>query len=680
MSVTRHCIPYKARAAVLLALAIAAPAVYLSSCARTLTYALSPFESLSIKKASVRTDFYSAANRDWLLAHRVPPKGYIFFDSFMSVDRDNNDDFIAILDSLDPASLPSDSPERKVATLYRTYLDLEGRDKRGVEPIKKHLEAFERASTLEGLMDADLACFRETGISCLLRFESGQNDAGIPMLFLYGPSPSRFDVYRGGKNERAYLRYLADLFSLAGYDRREASSRAKKVFAFEKGLRAYAPSAEKEADPANTVWYPFYLFRTLYPNIDFRKHFEAMGFTVPEGVFISNQRVMEEAAKKFSDEGRETLALYAEKTLLDTCGNALSTDFQKALVRLRTTVFGYDEGMDAADYWKLQALSAVKYALPSQLGETFVHRMVPPKARSDAQGIVDRIASEYPRFIEGADWLDGRTKEKALAKLGAIRKRVAYPDSLNRDYDGVTLLAPGEGGTLFGNATALRLRYAQIMRERLGKPLDRAEWPIDLPVYTVNAFYSRSTNSVFVLGGILRPPFYDPEKSESWNLGGIGVVIAHEISHAFDTNGSKIDENGRARTWWVKGDYEKYDARCDRVRAYYDGAKGAYGARDNGALTASENVSDIMAMQCALAVLKKTANPDYREFFTAFATCFRRVSTPETEYYLSKTDPHSLPRPRVNRAVANFAEFQEAFAVEPGDPMYVAPEDRVSVW
>ncbi|HNY21885.1 MAG TPA: M13-type metalloendopeptidase, partial [Treponemataceae bacterium] len=188
--------------------------------------------------------------------------------------------------------------------------------------------------------------------------------------------------------------------------------------------------------------------------------------------------------------------------------------------------------------------------------------------------------------------------------------------------------------------------------------------------------------------GFLQPPNYNPSDSESRKLGLLGCVIGHEISHAFDANGANVDANGAMRYWWTQADRAEYDARCAKVSAFFDGrpiesAFGHplwFGLKNTGALTLNENMADLNGVHCALEVLKGLDDPDYRAFFQAYAEYNRQIETRKMRALLAGGDPHSLPVIRVNRTLSNFSEFQETYGIVKGDPMYVAPEDRVSVW
>ena len=221
--------------------------------------------------------------------------------------------------------------------------------------------------------------------------------------------------------------------------------------------------------------------------------------------------------------------------------------------------------------------------------------------------------------------------------------------------------------------------YADIA-ESQGKPAEKADYWSVVPVYTVNAGYMQTDNSINFPAGILQEPFYYSDGKPEENLGSIGTVIAHEITHAFDNNGAKFDEFGNAANWWTEEDLAVFEQLCQDVVNYYNGFESAPGIQTDGELTISENVADIGGMACALDAMKKLENPDYKLFFESNAK--HQKITGQRQYLerLSTIDVHSFGIVRANRLAALFDEFYEAFDITEEDGMYVAPENRVSIW
>ena len=200
-----------------------------------------------------------------------------------------------------------------------------------------------------------------------------------------------------------------------------------------------------------------------------------------------------------------------------------------------------------------------------------------------------------------------------------------------------------------------------------------------MPAHMVNAYYDPQQNQIVFPAAILQAPFYSLDQSSSANYGGIGAVIAHEISHAFDTNGASFDENGSLNDWWTEEDYEAFKERTQKVVDEFDGLD-SYGAKVNGKLTVSENVADLGGVAAALAAAKRDADFSAEDFFESWATIWRQKARPEIMQLLAASDVHGPAKFRVNVTVSNFDDFYTTFDVQPSDKMYRAPEDRVMIW
>lgn len=223
----------------------------------------------------------------------------------------------------------------------------------------------------------------------------------------------------------------------------------------------------------------------------------------------------------------------------------------------------------------------------------------------------------------------------------------------------------------------LKAGNAQVAQMQ-DQPVDKSGWM--MTVYTVNAYYNAGNNEIVFPAGILQAPFYDKDASREENLGGIGFVIAHEITHSFDNNGAKFDAQGNATDWWQPGDYEHFQQLCGEVEAFYDGVEVAPGFVNNGTRTLSENIADLGSMACILETARLEGDPDYQALFENLAKCWTMTSSRSTLQLLASVDVHSFNKVRVNRTLQNFEEFYQTYGIQEGDGMYVAPADRVQIW
>ncbi|MDR0268008.1 M13 family metallopeptidase, partial [Paenibacillus sp.] len=300
------------------------------------------------------------------------------------------------------------------------------------------------------------------------------------------------------------------------------------------------------------------------------------------------------------------------------------------------------------------------------------------EAKQDVEQMVKQFIEVYKERIKALDWMSEATKTKATKKLDKMTVKIGYPDQWNDYLKDVSIKPFADGGSLFDNMVAINKAGKKQMIASLGQPVDKSKWAMS--TYEVNAYYNPQNNEIVFPAGILQAPFYDIKAKHETNLGAIGMVIAHEISHAFDNEGSAYDENGNAVNWWTSEDFKKFQEKCEQVISYYDHVEVLPGVYNNGKLTLSENIADLGGMAASLQVLSKMEKPDLKAYFEGYATSFRMTMSKETAAYQSTTDMHSANKVRVNRTVSSFPEFYKAYEVTEKDAMYVAPKDRVSIW
>lgn len=633
---------------------------------------------LSCRNATERSDFYRFVNREWLVEHAVIPDGYVMVTSFSEVQRQNDARLIELFDDLSRDSQSVPAEYAPLISMYRSACGLPETGGSDLAALKPFLRRYEDATSIAELVEADLAFHDDTGMSNLLQFEVFTNDDGTAVLYHMGPMPDPRNVYSSKGNAASYASYLARLFFLAGYDKTESARRSKLVIAYERELNARALGGQALIDPANARTYPYYLFRTYYPMVDLSALFQRMGLSTPDAVLNSQQGILERAAESFKESNLETLSAYAQARVLKTLGKYCSFECARAEDNLFTDVTGTRSAIDDAHYRKLLALGIVKELFPRELGYVFSDRFCSAKVKSDVAAIVRDVIRVYKDRLMDSDWLEPYTRERAIEKLDAIRVNVAYPDEWAPSaFDSPGAPTLRDDALLENWVSVCKLRRDEAVRA-YAKKRDRKEWACR--VYDANAFYSFSLNEVFLPAGILQPPFYDANSAYAANLGGIGVVIAHEISHAFDNNGAQFDSRGAPRKWWTLADYTRFKERCDKVAVFFDGIPVSPGVSNKGALTVSENVADLLGVECALELLREKGDPDYRPFFTSFATSFRSSMTDRIAAYCAANDVHSLGPVRVNRTLSAFKEFRETFGITPDDALYVADGEQVRIW
>jgi putative endopeptidase len=626
---------------------------------------------------NLKDDFYAAVNKEWLDSSQIPA-GEARNTTFTEL-RDENDKRISdILNTLSQKDWPQGSKEQKLVDFYQSALDLDSRNEQGIEPVRKYLQAYEEADSLKQLIQTDININRETGNGQLLFYYLYQDPQDSSSYIMYHQAlvPTwEKDFYSSPDKRDACMRYISRLLTLSGEDEATVQSVSKKIFAMEKELSENSLDPEEYYDIDKTYnVYTLEQLESLYPNFDLKKTITDTGYQLPNRVWVDDEGLLLKSAQYFNEENLELLKDYAKFKFIDACGFTLSRGFIEAEQEFDALVFGV-EGVKSDQQL---AVIAVKDYLPAYLGEIYVEKYFSEQAKQDVEEMIANFVEVYKQKIINLEWMSTETKERALKKLDYMNVKIGYPDKWPATLDNTDIKSYADGGSYFDNVCRINLADINENKAKQGQPVDKSTW--EMPVYVVNAYYDPQNNEIVFPAGILQEPFYSINASPAENYGGIGTVIAHEITHAFDTVGGKFDEMGNAKNWWTEDDYRNFMERAKRVQEFYDGLEIVAGIESDGELTLFENIADLGAMSCCLEVLSQYENPDYQAFFKSNAVIWRQTLTRELADYFSKNDVHSNAKIRVNRTVVNFDEFYEAFGISEKDGMYVPPEERVGVW
>ena len=317
--------------------------------------------------------------------------------------------------------------------------------------------------------------------------------------------------------------------------------------------------------------------------------------------------------------------------------------------------------------------------MPEYADRLYAQQYFSPEAKADVEKMVNDIITVFEERIDKLEWMSAETKVKAKSKLSKIKVKVGYPDEYDtEDFDSIEIKSVKDGGSYFENMRNIMHYRAKEAASLQGTENDHSDWVMNS--FIVNACYDPGANDITFPAGILQSPLYDINASYEENLGGIGYIIAHEITHAFDNNGAKYDENGNAADWWTEKDYDEFQKLCAKMTDFYDGKEAAPGIAANGARTLSENVADNGAVQCIPEIVSELENPDYSALYRSIARTWLQTSSREYVQYLNQIDTHSAAKLRVNMPVENCEEFYKTFNVCESDGMYVAPQNRVVIW
>ena len=635
--------------------------------------------AMALEGNNPRDDYYEYINKDWLnksTIHAGEATNGVFNELSVANEKRLNEMIAQI--AANPQT--PGSVEQKIADFYGNALDIEHRNQQGIQPIEGYLKSIDQATSVRQLFDTTLEIESKIGTGSLLGFGimADAKDSSKNALYFSALGVSLDKNSYTSEDTRvkeAFIGYLTNLLKLSGVEENSAQAQAESMFELEKQLSAASMDAQDQAD-VSKYYNPYTKaqFKALFPSIDTDNLLKELGLDKVDKIIVTDVGLAKKSAELLTDENLVALKTYAKTSLLSGMGGVLSEDLEKLAQDYQAQLYG----VVGEKTRQQKAVALTQSVMSDYLGQTFAERYFSPEAKQDVEKMAEQFIGVYKQRIQDLDWMSEATKAKALKKLDTMKVKVGYPDKAKDSLKNVQIVSVKNGGSLFENAVAITKASNKEVVDSLDKPVDKEAWPTS--VYTVNAFYSPLNNEIVFPAGILQAPFYDIDAKHETNMGAIGMVIAHEISHAFDNLGSAYDENGNAVNWWTEEDYAQFQQKLQRVVEYYDGVEILPGVENNGALTVSENVADLGGMATSLQVLSQTENPDYKAYFEGYATIWRSTMNREYAAYVSSVDTHSANKVRVNRTIGNFPQFYEAYGITEKDAMYVAPEERVSIW
>ena len=632
----------------------------------------------ALMASNPRDDFYAAVNKEWLDSSIIQP-GYSMNGTIYEIEYNTNQQVKELIEEIAAGTHADGSPEDKIQTLYQNILNWDARNAAGIDPIRPYLDAIEAASTLDELMEAHNQITVDTSASMLLGYGVTQDlaDTDKKVLAFATMSPTLpKEYYAEEVVVEMFAQYIATILMLGGEESAEtAMADARAYIEVEKVLSDASLSQVDQTDINKTYnLYPAEDIKALFPHVDLDAIREADRLPAADTYVVSDPGLLEAAAGFFTEENLDQLKLAARIALLSNFGAMLNREFKDAAFAFNSVLTGVTE--QASD--EESAASAVQSYLSDYLGQVYVEEYFSPEAKAGVEEMIDDMLAVYEDRIEALDWMSETTKTKAIEKLNAITVKVGYPDEWDDMLDDVDLRSVAEGGSYYENVIAMnKAAWAELVAE-LDQPVDKDAWA--MPAYMVNAYYDATANSINFPAGILQAPLYDEDADYTENLGGIGYIIAHEITHAFDDTGAQFDAEGNQNNWWTEEDYAAFQALCAEVAAFYDGVEAIPGVACNGELTIGENVADLGALACITQIESQQEQPDYKTLYESVARSWRSASSREMRTYLATLDTHAPDKLRGNRALQSLDEFYEAFDIQPGDGMYLAPEERVRVW
>ena len=630
------------------------------------------------EKPRPQDDFHLAVNYEWFQSAEIAA-GRSSVSAFTELEQSVRGQVEALLQD---ESRPGH--EAQIArTLYGILKDTARRDELGVEPLRPYVEQVQAVSTMEelsALITADDPLPYGMPLA-MLGVMADVMDSSRYAVYVYATrlSLKYADEYaeRTPAGERAYAanrELFAAVYQRLGYTQAQAGEAYDAMLALEAKLAEdmWGREAYTWEDYYQRSYNPVTLaqMEALSPAFPMAEVLRSNGIDGDDAIILTETAWLERLNSLYVEEnlpGFKAMLLYA--AISDTA-KYLDMDALTASVRRNAARYGTDGTVDAD---KL-CYDQVNQLLPMQVGRMYMEACFTEQTRQDVLSLIGRVIATYRARLEKAEWLTEQTRAKAIEKLDAIVPRVGGPEVW--EDSSALVLSPAD--TALEAVAAISAYASRRELAKLDQPVDPNLW--QMSPQTINAYYEQTDNTINILAGILGGVFYDPDAPDEVNMAGIGVVIGHEITHAFDVTGSQFDPEGNLVNWWTDEDRAAFKRLTDRVSAHMDGIEALPGVFVNGALTVSEVVADLGGMSCLLEIAASMPDFNYELFFTTYAKVWREQIYPEAaEYYLA-TDSHAPSHLRTNVTVQQFEAFYDAFDVQEGDGMYLAPENRLAVW
>jgi putative endopeptidase len=628
-------------------------------------------------------DFFGYANAEWLSTTTIPDDRSSWGGMSQLAEETNQ----RIIKLVEAAAASSDAEARKVGDFYRAYMDEAGIEARGLAPLTPALDKIrairdrkELTRALGESIRADVDPLNATNFQTENLFglwvSQGLNHPtrNMPYLLQGGLGmPDR--AYYLDDNERmhrlrtAYQAHIAAMLKLAGFS--DPETRAARVFDLERKLALSHAPREDSADMAksNHTW-ALSDFAKKAPGMDWNLFFASAGLKGQRQFMLWHPTAVTGAARQVQDGSLDAWKDFLAFHTINHHANNLPQAFVEQYFDFYgRTLSGTPQ---LAARWK-RGLAAVNSGMPDAVGKLYVGQYFPPQAKAKLDGMVANIVKAFHQRIDKLAWMDPATRKEAHAKLNVLYVGVGYPEKWT-SYAQLDVKA----GDAYGNAERAEKLYTAQQLAKLRQPVDRKEWC--MPPQLVNAVNLPMQNALNFPAAILQPPFFDLNGPDAANYGAIGAVIGHEISHSFDDTGSQFDSHGRLRDWWSKDDAAHFKAATQALVAQYSAYRAFPDLPLNGQLTLSENLSDLAGLAAAYDAFK-AANPgsEDREFFVGYARSWRNLVRDAALRRQVVTDGHAPAKWRTY-TVRNLDAWYKAFDVQPGQQLYLAPQERVRVW
>ena len=627
----------------------------------------------------IQDDLYTYVNQA-KLEELVIPEDMPIAGGFAALSTDVEKLMIGEFNAMSESGAYPNEYLANACKLFALAKDVKRKKKHGIKPALKNLAILKKLGTLRSFnLRAKELALRGIATPINIMVEPNMKDTTHHCVMVQGPSVILPDAsyYAEGKEQQKeqllalWSNFAKQVLTIAGHSEEEIDLLLKDTLAFDALVAKYVKTREEWSEYTK-MYNPMKTGRVagMVKPLNLKKVLTDLFGFVPEEIIVAEPRFFKNFKEVFNADTFEMYKNWAYVlTLMGSCSllseelRDLGGGFYRAL-----------SGIAAAAVPEKFAYQLASGLYSEPVGLYYGEKYFGEEAKKDIIDIVKQIVATYQKRIAANDILEQATKDKAILKLNKMGLKMAYPDRVEEIY---SKLVFDESKSLFDIVTSLKRIRMEDNLSKLNKEVDRSHWA--MPGHMVNACYDPFVNDITFPAAILQPPFYSIHQTRSENLGGIGAVIGHEISHAFDSNGAKCDELGNLNNWWTKTDERKFNKKVNAMIKQFDGIELPWGVC-NGKFTVSENIADNGGMAVTLDIMSNSENVSFEEYFANWARVWCQKAKPEYQALLLQVDVHGPNYLRANMPPRNFPEWYAAFKVKKSDGMYLAPSKRVVIW
>ena len=639
-----------------------------------------PQETPIDKNATVASNFYQAVNKDWLLKTKIPADSPSI-DNFYTLDEDIKGKLKKDIKNLGEGKETSDiTGMSEFITFYKAASDYKQREKDGLEPLKPYLKEIEDIKDLNDLASKS-ASLTDKGIPLPFGYDVGTNAENTSQKQIQLTPPSILlpdvSIYKDEASKKQYLTPIETAtqkaLEMLGYSEKNSKRIVKEALEFDEIIAKYSLSNEEMSESKNLV-HPKTAEEINAYSGSFKLYDVIKGIMGRdlETINVPNTKYFENYSKIVNQDNFSKIKSWILVQEAMAASNSLTEDYRLNFQSISMAIMGTQKPVSKEDTVYEMSVNLFSDVMSVYYGRKYFGE----EAKTDVTGMIDKIKNVYRGRLQQNDWLTEGTRNKAIEKLDKMKVFVGYQEDVD---PGTKELHLDPNKSFFELSEDIAQFGKRYTIDHFDEPIDKNKWSGS--AFDINAYYNPESNSINFPAGILQAPFYDKNQSTEKNYGGIGVVIGHEITHAFDSNGADYDENGDMHNWWTKADSKAFDKRIKAFEDQWNGLE-IYGTKVNGKLTVTENVADAGGLSSTLQVLKTDmTKPNLKDYFENYANIWKQKASLQYNKYTMVQDVHAPNELRVNQQLKNLPEFYEAYPqIKEGDAMYLAPSKRISLW